>query len=199
MNCEKARSLMIPMWTEDLSITDKENQAFKAHLLICRACNEEYEKTEQIGSLVKKHWGPLGEKTQNLLEKAGYLPSVKRQTSSHHNGFMTVEEAWQDLLSRCPDLAQPIRRRKNLHSVLCKVNIIAACLAIGILTWLAFLIYSKPETTQESVPQKVSTAIKPSVIVELVTEAGNIPLPVDQQITTQDNLRTLLTIDKQGS
>ncbi len=192
MNCEKAQLLMIPKWMDDLSITDKENQAFKAHLLICLACKEEYEKTEQIQSLVKKHWGPLGEKTRNLLEKAGHLAPVHRQTSSHHNGSMTVEEAWQDLLSRCPDLAQPIRGWINLHSALRKVNVIAACLAIGTLTLLAFFVDSKPEITRESIFQKVFTALKPSIIVELVSDTGNIPVPVGQQITSHDNLSTLL-------
>ena len=192
MSCEVAQLLMVPMWAGALGITDEEKQSFKAHLIACQACTEEYEETKRLMSLVKKHWGPISTETRQLLEQAGYEVVGPNIAPTHRNRPMTVEEGWQDLCRRCPDLAESTEKPKSLQPFL-RIGAVAACLAIGILTWMVFSNYSKPQTLpQDFSSQQVASVPKSSVKVELVTNTGNIPIPSDQQITSASQIKTLL-------
>jgi len=175
---------MVPLWANMTGIADGEKEAFNTHILICSACAEEYEETKELMSLVKAHWGPISSETRKLLEKAAYeieekLPQTRR---------MTVEEGWQDLLRRCPDLAENTKRPKSLRLFI-HIGAAAACFIIGILAWIVF---SKPQTVpQTSFPQQVAAIPASSVKIELVKPAGNIAIS-DNKIITDNELKTLL-------
>ncbi|MHC4159904.1 MAG: FecR family protein, partial [Planctomycetota bacterium] len=193
MTCEEAQLLMVPMWAKMLGITSKEKMAFNVHVIVCPACSKEYKETKELMPLVKKHWGPVSIETRQLLERAGHKVLEQKHISTNRSQPMTVEEGWKDLCRRCPDLAE---KPKSLQLFL-RIGAVAACLVVGILTWMVFSNYSKPQTLpQDSSSQQVASAPKPSVKVELVTDTGNIPIPSDQQITSADQLKTLLINDK---
>ncbi len=173
MTCQEAQLLIVPVWANDTGVTEQESNAFEAHITVCPACRSEYEETGQLMPVVKEHWGPISEDTLELMEKAGqsYKPR------------MTAEEGWKDLCRRCPDLAESTEKPKSSQLFL-RIGAVAACLVIGVLSWVVFSNYSSS--------RQVASLSTPSVKIELVTNTGNIPLPDDQQITSAGQLKTLL-------
>lgn len=181
MNCKQAQFLMALFIANDPDLTVQQHTEFQAHLKSCPECAREYEESKIAIELAKQYW-PINDETAVLIEKAGrnYKPK------------MTVEEGWKDLCRRCPDLAASTERPKSLQLFL-RIGAVAACLVIGILTWMVFSNYSKPQTLpQDSSSQQVASVLEPSVKVELVTNTGNIPIPSDQQITSTSQSKTLL-------
>jgi len=177
--CEEARLLMVPIWAKDTSVTEQEKNTFEAHITMCLACRSEYEETCQIMSIVKEHWGPTSEDTLELIEKAGQSYTPK----------MTVEEGWEDLCRRCPGLAETTERPKSLQLFL-RIGAVAACLVIGILTWMIFSNYPKSLVLPtNSSSHQIASAPKSSVKVEMVTNTGNIPIPSYQQIISTGQLK----------
>lgn len=182
ITCEEAQLLMVPIWAKDTGVTEQENNAFEAHITVCLACRSEYEEACRLMPIVKEHWGPISEDTLELIEKAGQSYRPK----------MTVEEGWKDLGRRCPDLAESTEKSKS-SQLFGRIGAVAACLVLGVLTWMIFSNYSKPQTLpQDSSSRQVASVSTPSVKVELVTNTGNIPLPGDQQIASAGQLKTLL-------
>ena len=182
MTCEEAQLLMVPMWAKDTSVTEQEKNAFEAHITICLVCKSEYEETCRLMPIVKEHWGPISEDTLDLIEKAGQSYKSK----------MTVEEGWKDLCRRCPELAENTEKPKN-HRLFLRIGAVAACLVIGILTWMVFSNYLKPQTLpQDSSSQHVASVPKLSVKVELVRLSGNIAINTGQAIVADNELKTLL-------
>ena len=185
MTCKQAGLTMALHIANDPDMPEKRRLVFERHLENCPKCAKEYRESKYIIELVKRHW-EVSESTLELTEKAGrnYKPK------------MTVEEGWQDLCRRCPDLAESTEKPKSLQ-LFVRIGAVAACLVIGILTWLVFSNYSKPYTLpNNSSSQQVASAPKAFVKVELVTNTGNIPIPSGQQITSASQLKTLLINSK---
>lgn len=165
-------------------LTDEERKAFEAHLESCPECAREYEESKFIISLVKRYW-TVSEDTLALIGKAN------QPTKPH----VTVEEGWQDLKRRIPELAQLEKRRKYLQ-LFRWVRSVAACLVVGIFVWLVFSIYLQPEAIRESTNQQIAFASKPSVKIELLSRNGGVLIPTGQQITSTNELKTLLINSK---
>jgi ferric-dicitrate binding protein FerR (iron transport regulator) len=191
MTCEEVQLLVVPMWANMSGIADKEKEAFNAHILVCSACAEEYEETKELMSLVKAHWGTISDDTQKLLEDNRYEVGDKKQVSLPRTHKMTVEEGWQNLLRRCPGLAEAAERGRQLRWIK-RISAIAACLIVGILAYLAFSVY--PKTAVESV-QVVSSPIS-SVKIELLSNNTKTLIPSNQPIISADGLKTLLINNK---
>jgi len=180
MTCKQAGLAMALHIANDPDMPEKRHLAFERHLENCPKCTKEYKESKFIIELVKQHW-KVSEETLELIEKAGrnYKPK------------MTVEEGWQDLCQRCPDLAES-SKPKSIQLFL-HISAAAACLVIGVLTWLVFSNYSKQQIPpQNSSPEQVVSALKPSVKVELVTNTGNVLISSGQQVTSAGQLKTLL-------
>lgn len=181
MTCKQAGLAMALHIANDPDMPEKRRLAFAQHLESCPKCAKEYEESKFIIKLVKRHW-EVSEATLELIEKAGrnYKPK------------MTVEEGWKDLCRRCPDLAKGAEEPKSIQLFL-RIGAVAACLVIGILTWLIFSNYSKPRVIpQASSSGQIASVLKPSVKVELVTNTGNISISSGKQITSASQLKTLL-------
>jgi hypothetical protein len=180
ISCHQAELLMA-LYMENVSdITVEERVAFYAHLRNCPQCAREYKESKLIIGLIKKFWVYENEK-QIFLE--GLNNPIERER--------VIDEGWQDILERCPDLALSWKQQKRLR-LLQPVGVIAVCLAIGISIFLTFSIYSKLEISPKSIHQQVALAPKPSVRIELVSKNGNILIPANQQIVTNDELKTLI-------
>jgi len=74
MSCHEAQLLMSLHMKDDPSLTREQREAFESHLMVCSACQQEYEEDKQIIALVKKYWGPISEGTRKLLEEGEMLP-----------------------------------------------------------------------------------------------------------------------------
>ena len=144
-------------------------------------------------SLVKKHWGPISTETRQLTGCAGYEVIKQNHPSTHSKHPMTVEEGWQNLCRRCPDLSESTEKPKSFQRFLC-TGAAVACLVIGLLTWFVFSNYSKLKSRplQSSSFAQATSATKPSVNVELVRPSGNIAIEAGQAIVAGNELKTLL-------
>ncbi|MHC5060286.1 MAG: FecR domain-containing protein [Planctomycetota bacterium] len=181
MTCQQALHLVDAYILNDPSLMIEDRKSIESHLQNCPKCAQEYEKAGLIMNLVKKYWS---EKSGNhLVVESTEQPTERR---------MTAKEGWKDLCRRCPDLAENTEKPRS-SQLFVRISAVAACLVIGILTWMVFLNHSKPQTLpQDSSSQQVASVSKPSVKVELLTNTGNIPIPSDQQITSSGQLKTLL-------
>jgi len=189
MTCEEAQLLMVPMWAKMPGISSEEKMAFNVHVIVCPACSKEYAETKKLMSSVKQHWGSISTETRQLLEKSGY--KVLEQKTDRDQP-MTIKDGWKDLCRRCPDLAENTQKPRSFQFFL-RIGAVAACLVIGVLTWMVFQNYSKPKVLpQDTISQQVATVPKPSVRVELVKPSGNTTINTDQAIVTGNELKTLL-------
>ena len=183
MNCKEAKLLLLPHIANDEDITVDERHGFEQHLQSCAQCVEEYEESKSLIKLVKEYW-PLYE---DMLSRA-------ENPNQPTKCYMTVEEGWQDLCRRCPDLAQPAKLQKYLQ-LLYKVGAVAACLVIGMTTWLIFSLDSKPKIKQEIISQQV--AFDPFLTVELVSDSDKTVIPIGKELKTSiDESKTLIVNDK---
>ena len=179
--CEQAQRTMALYMENDPDLTEQRRRVFEKHLENCPKCAKEYQETKYIIDMVKQHW-QVSEDTLELIAEAGQSYKPK----------MTVEEGWADLCRRCPDLAETTEKPKSLQLFL-RIGAVAACFVIGVLTWMVFSNYSKQQTfPQDTSSQQVASTPKASVKVELVTNAGNIPISSNQQITSASQIKTLL-------
>ena len=181
MTCHQAQLLMVAVWAKDVSVTEQDKSAFDAHIAICSACRSEYAETCRLMAVVKEHWGPISKDTLELIEKAGKAYKPK----------MTVEEGWQELCRRCPDLAENAEKPKK-HQLLLRIGAAAACLAVGLLAWITFSIYSKPQVAPKAITRQAAFSPKASVTIELVSKNGNILIPANQQIASNGELKTII-------
>ncbi len=183
MKCKEVRLLIMPYLGNDTDITADEHQAFEQHLQSCERCAKDYEESKIIVELIKEYW-PLDE--EMLAEIAPPKPPATR--------YMTVEEGWQDLCRRCPDLAEDPKHQKYLR-MFYKVGAVAACLIIGVSAWLMFSPDSRPETKQEVVTRQL--AFDPFLTVELVSDNQKTSIPTGQKLKTSSNeLKNLVINNK---
>lgn len=183
MNCKEVKLLIMPYLGNDKDITTDERQAFEQHLQDCASCAQDYQESKFIVELIKEYW-PLDE------EMLAAMAPPKRPATR----YMTVEEGWQDLCRRCPDLAEDPKRQKYFR-LFYKIGAAAACLIIGVSTWLVLSPDSKPEIKQEIVEQQL--AFDPFLTVELVSDNKKTSIPAGQKLKTSANeLKTLIVDNK---
>lgn len=183
MNCKKVQFLMCIYIADDRALTAKERSAFANHLQNCQECTREYEESKFVIDLAREHW-QVSEDTLALIEKAN--KQVKPR--------MAVKEGWEDLKHRIPELAQLEKHQERLQ-LFHKVGAVAACLVIGVLIFLAFS-YSTPKFAQESIPEQVVFAPKPSVKVELISDNSKVLTPSGHEIAAAKELKNLIINDK---
>jgi len=165
---------------DDSCMTIQKRQAFESHCQNCHKCAREYEESKFIIAVVRKYW-PIGENALVLMKKSN-------QTATSR---MTVEQGWQDLARRCPDLAQLVKHRKRLR-LFYRVSAVAACLVIGVLVWRTSSFYSAPESAAKHPAKQVALESKPSVRVELESKNGRHTIGAKQKIHSADELKTLV-------
>jgi hypothetical protein len=183
LTCHQAQLKMSLYIENDPCLAGEERKAFEAHLKNCPDCARDYEESKFVICLVKRYWR-VSEDTLALIEKANQLTKPQ----------MTIEEGWEDLKRRIPELARFENRRKRFR-LFRRVGAVAACLAIGISILLAFS-YSKQEIAQKPVAEQITSIPKPSIKIVLVSEKGNVFIPAGHEITTADELKTLLINNK---
>ena len=195
ITCEEAQLLMVPMWANGWGVSDGGKATFEAHLAICPGCAQEYEETKRVMSLAKTHWGPISAETRKLLERSEQ-ESQQQQPTAAPKAEMTTEEAWQDLLCRCPDLSQSVKRQKHTRFIR-RVAVVAACLVLALSAWLVFLNHSQPGFPENAVPQRIAAVPQPAVKIEIASGINKTIVPANRQISTAaDEHKTVIINDK---
>ncbi len=177
-NCEKARHLMALHVADDPSLTAQERKALETHLEICPHCANEYEETKKIMIIVKKYWGPVSEETLRLFREAGLAM-----------GGMTVEQGWEDLKCRIPELAWPERRQKILQFSRRLGTAAAVAASMALIIALGWAILGKSSTQQ---PLTITKPVQSRAFAELVTPSGRQALPLGQPIMTDDQRQEVM-------
>jgi hypothetical protein len=163
---------MIPVWADDPGLADKEMDTFEAHLSSCPACAVEFEETKEILSNVKEQWGPVSKATDNILLKAGRLRPHRHQIISRPGCLAAVEDSRQDLLVQPAVVAAPAGGQ-NRRWFLNLLRATAACLAAGMLVWLAFSIHAATK------PAGDSTLPPSDLTIGGATEVASAQEPID--------------------
>ena len=104
---------------------------------------------------------------------------------------MTVEEGLQDLLQRCPDLAEGLKRQKRMRFIR-RAGAIAACLVLAISVWLTL---QELQVSDRSAPQQVASVLEPSIKIELVSGVNRVLVRSHQGISTSANEYQTLIIN----
>ena len=157
--------MLAPHILGDLDNEPRRCKELQAHLLCCPDCTQMYDGFKETIGFVLEH-------------KAEFAQAFEKARAREKNAGVLMSSLTNFLKSR---------------KIFIKASAAAACLVIGVLTWLIFSNYSKPHTLpQTSSSGQVASATKPSMKIEWVTNTGNVPIPSGKQITSAGQLRTLL-------
>jgi hypothetical protein len=207
MDCKQAEVLLSPYILGDLNDDPQRCRELQAHLRYCQDCAEMYEGFQEVIKFVRNHKAEFAQAFKNVRarERKGIVNVSKlmsnepattiEKSSRNYKPKMTVEDGDKDLCRRCPELAESTNKPKNLQ-LFHRIGAVAACLVIGVLTWMVFTNHSKQTLSQNIVSPQVATAPKLFMKVELVKPAGNIAINTDQAIIADKELKTLLINDK---
>jgi len=216
MTCRQAQLTMALCMERDPGLTDSKRQAFEAHLDACSICAQAYEESKDVVGLVKQQW-QVSEETRELVRRAGHNALEQQQPS----GFASADDAWRDFCERRPDFqdmpstiklpAAPSSRQavepqsydtaakcvSTPKAVLRWVIGIAACLLIGLFSWL-ILGDSRGLKQLESVdtPFLAASPEASSAKIELLSQAGRKLVASGTSIQTQSEIKRLVLNDK---
>ncbi|MDH4238975.1 MAG: FecR family protein [Phycisphaerae bacterium] len=170
MDCKESQILFAPHIMGDLEHGPGLYSQLEAHLLSCQACRERYEIREQTIAFIEQHKAIFAEALRN--------PEEKKAAEKEE-----IELSWKRIEARLDELEVQERKEKQakFRRLIVRVSSVAACLVVGISTFLTYSIYSKPKV-----------ALKPSIRIELVSDNGNILIPADRPIVSSDELKTLI-------
>jgi len=190
MNCKQAKILLAPHILGDLDNEPQRCRELQAHLHCCPDCAEMYEGFQEVIGFVRNHKAEFAQAFENVRAKERKKDIVlARPVKNEHAAYM---EKSSHVYKPKIAIKENVEKSKSLQLFL-RIGAVAACLVIGIFTWMVFSNYSKPQTLpQDSSSQQVASVLEPSVKVELVTNTGNIPIQSNQQITSTGQLKTLL-------
>jgi len=173
MKCKRVKLLSAPYIFGDLADDLKLLGQLEAHLRTCNCCTGEYQSVKQTIEFVEEYKDVFAEVFAEIdLERAekGNIP----------------KQNWVRIS------AESIEKPKSLRLFL-RIGAVAACLAIGILTWTVFSNYSKPQNIpQASSSKQIASALRSSVEVELVRPSGNIVVATGEKFVADNELKTLL-------
>lgn len=181
MECKEAQIISIGHIMGDLEFSFEQYQELEAHLASCQVCAEEYESSKWAIKYIEEHKAEFAEALRT--------PEEKKAAEQEE-----IERSWKRMEAELDKLEAQERKEKQakIRRVFVRVSAVAACLVIGILTWITFSIHSTPKIAPKLTPQQITSAPKPSVRIELVSKNGNILVPANQQIVSADKLKTLL-------
>lgn len=180
MNCEEAKILSIAHILGDLDPGSEQYRQLESHLASCGFCTEEYKSSKWAIRFIEQH--------KTIFAEVLRTPEEKKAAEQEE-----IERSWKCIVARLDEFEAQLRKEKQakFHRLLVRVSAVAACLVIGISTFLVFSIYSKLKIVLEPISHQATLAPKPSVRIELVSKDGNILVPAKQQITSTDELKTL--------
>ena len=184
MNCKEVR-LFIPLFVlGGQEMTLDEWFVLDDHIQSCSRCAREYEETKFIVELVEHH-------RDELINKGLFSEPVKDGVGRELTDEEKLQEIW-DKVEHSEARRRHNRNAKRAKHFLKVSAAIAACFVIGIFIFFVFSSHSKPRIITQLAPQQVALPTKPSVKIELISENGSIPIPANQQIASNNELKILV-------
>lgn len=179
MDCKEAEILFVPHIMGELESCSQQTCEFQTHLATCRACSEQYESSKWTVEFIESHKAEFAVALESIQNKA--------------NQQQELERSWRCIEPKLDRLEAQERREKagKIYRFLTKAS--AACVAIGIFSWL-MLIDSR--TAEKPVLPQVASATASSIKIQMLSNNNKIPIPDGQQIASEDSLKTLIINDK---
>jgi ferric-dicitrate binding protein FerR (iron transport regulator) len=189
MGCREVGSYLPLFVLGGRGMTMDECRAVKNHLQSCSRCANVYKENSFVVNLLQSQ--------KDCFIEKGVLSRIDPEVDDIEP---TIEESFKELQDKLQRTKARIRRNKRnrrLKVVLKSSTAVAACLVIGVLTWMVFQNYSTPQVfPQDTISRQVAMVLKPDVKVELVIPSGNIVIGANQKIAADKELKTLLINDK---
>jgi len=194
LSCDQARLLMSLHIEDSPVLSSLERTELEAHLAVCPCCRDEYEGYKELLAALKDRLSPTAEKTREVPGSAGCLPGqsigslnrpVKLAAPPRRLRFMTVEESWEDLMRRCPGLAEGYRRRQThrLHTRRARRVAVISAIAAGVILAANLVGFQLRKTAPPGAPlQALASRMGGTAFAELVTPSGRQPLLLGQTI-----------------
>ena len=168
-------ALMLPLYVmKGAGLTADEMIAVENHLANCQRCRREYDETQRKISFINRH-------RDELIRRGAFDTPVPETADMNVSAYEFTR------------FSNKLRYRHENRKWLRASSAIAACLVVGVFTWLVFSIFSKTHIVPQPSSQQEVFVLKTSVKIELITNAGNTLVPNGQQITTGTNeIKTLI-------
>lgn len=186
MTCDRVHFLMDVYIADDPSLPAEDRQAFKTHLQDCSQCSQEYEENRLIVGLVKECWHDA--ENDRLFA---------RQAEQLIKPWMTVDEGWEDLKCRIPELSKTKGHGKPLWLSRWAAAT-AACLVVGVFGWVAIFMLAGPKVDRQPVPPTAFVS-EAALEIELLTDKGKVIVPIGTEVKTAAMERKALTINRKHS
>jgi len=186
MNCEEAKILSVAHILGDLDPIPEQCRQLESHLAFCQVCAEEYKSSKWAIKFLDQH--------KTIFAEVLRTPEEKKAAEQEE-----IQRSWKCIEARLDEFEAQRRKEKQatFHRLLVRVSAVAACLAIGIFSWVAFSIYSKQRLVLKLPTPQVALVLRPSVNIELVSQNGSILIPANRQIvSTNDEFKTLVINNK---
>lgn len=177
MECKKAQIISIGHIMGDSEFSPEQYQELQAHLAICPVCAEEYESDKEAIEFVQEH----------KAEFAAAFEYIDNQKAAEQ---AEIERSWKRIEVKL-DKLDAQKKLGKFHKLFIRASVAAACLVVGIFTWIMFP-HSTPEITPEIALQQTVPEPKPSVKIELISEDGSSFLADSRQIDSGSKLQTLV-------
>jgi len=177
MECEKAQIVSIGHIMGDSEFGPEQYQELQAHLAICPVCAEEYESNKETIEFVQEH----------KAEFVAAFEYIDRQRAAEQT---EIERSWKRIEAKL-DKLEAQEKRSKFRKLLVRASVAAACLVVGIFTWMTFSPHSTSKITDEIALQQTVSNPKSSIKVELIKSSGNTAIDTSQVIVANNELKTL--------
>jgi hypothetical protein len=190
--CEETRWLLDRMAVDDPSVIREEGDALALHVVSCGECGKAFYRSVDMN------------------EEVTFKPEDEVRHAEIERNLMTVEEGWQDLFSRCPDLADAHKREQRQQHIphrslrhIAQIVAMVACLAVVTVgAWLQF----KPTSPfapqgyagqgKKSLPHASPCAVwsNDDQLASIRRELWRLPAPLDRDTLVYAVWRSCCTI-----
>jgi hypothetical protein len=166
----------------DPDLPEAQHESALFHIGRCLRCAREYEETEWLTGLLRRHWPH--EATNETFLRRLIDPVQSRQV---------IHAGWRNLRIRIPELAH-LEKRRHTRRLVRSAGTLAACLALVFLTLLGMW---NRRTPHDAPPTLVASAETLPVRIEQSSEGRSLPVfPGTLVKTGTDGSKTLTINDR---
>jgi len=175
MDCEEAQVLSIPHIMGDLERNSSQHRELEVHLVSCRLCAAEYERSKWTVEFIQQNTAIFAEVFENM-EKT-QVPNQEQ-----------LKRGWDSIQAKI-EARQRRESLRELRRPLWRPAAAAACIAIAVSLWL---VLSNSDMTSQRTRQQPVAAATP-LRIEVLSGNGNVVFVAGTEVrTTHSELKTLI-------
>jgi ferric-dicitrate binding protein FerR (iron transport regulator) len=181
VNCDEIQLLLPEYLVSAIRDPEVDWNEVGVHLEVCPACAEECRQTRWLIGLIRSNADLFAEHDEcapSSTPEAAACPS-----------HLTVEEGWEDLKRRIPELAHLEKRQKRLTFFRRIRSAAAIAASLAVVVALGWMVLSN---SQVQPPVAVLDTIQPKAFAERVISTGRESLPLGQPVTTSEERQEVL-------